>query len=170
MIKNASEIDRFEEGNILVTGMTDPDWVPIMKKAAGIVTDHGGRTSHAAIVSRELGIAAVIGTGNGTSELEDGQEVTLSCAEGEQGLIYEGMLEYEETEVNLEELPDHRNPDHDEHRQPGCGVPLVASALPRDRSGAHGIHHQQHDPDPSHGAAQIRRTGGQGSQAHGSGS
>ncbi len=108
VIKSASEIERFEEGNILVTGMTDPDWVPIMKKAAGIITDHGGRTSHAAIVSRELGIAAVIGTEHGTGELKDGQEVTLSCAEGDQGKIYEGILEYEETEVNLEDLPETR--------------------------------------------------------------
>jgi pyruvate,water dikinase len=108
VIKSASEIERFEDGNILVTGMTDPDWVPIMKKAAGIITDHGGRTSHAAIVSRELGIAAVIGTEHGTGELKDGQEVTLSCAEGDQGRIYEGILEYEETEVNLDDLPETR--------------------------------------------------------------
>jgi pyruvate,water dikinase len=105
VIKNASEIDRFETGGILVTGMTDPDWVPIMKKAAGIITDHGGRTSHAAIVSRELGIAAVIGTGHGTSELEDAQEVTLSCAEGDQGKIYAGLLEFAATEVNLDDVP-----------------------------------------------------------------
>jgi pyruvate,water dikinase len=106
VIKSASEIDKFEKDSILVTGMTDPDWVPIMKKAAGIITDHGGRTSHAAIVSRELGIGAVIGTGHGTSELKDGQEVTLSCAEGDQGKIYEGILEYEESEVNLDTLPE----------------------------------------------------------------
>ncbi|MDO3376739.1 phosphoenolpyruvate synthase [Geoalkalibacter halelectricus] len=106
VIKSASEIERFEEGGILVTGMTDPDWVPIMKKAAGIITDHGGRTSHAAIVSRELGIAAVIGTGSATSDLKDGQEITLSCAEGDQGKIYEGILDFEETEVNLDDLPE----------------------------------------------------------------
>jgi pyruvate,water dikinase len=105
VIRSAGEIDRFEEGNILVTGMTDPDWVPIMKKAAGIITDHGGRTSHAAIVSRELGIAAVIGTEHGTSELEDGQKVTLSCAEGDQGKVYAGLLEFSQTEVNLDDLP-----------------------------------------------------------------
>ncbi len=106
VIKSASEIERFEEGSILVTGMTDPDWVPIMKKAAGIITDHGGRTSHAAIVSRELGIAAVIGTDHGTSELKNGQEVTLSCAEGDEGKIYDGLLEFDEAEVNLEDLPE----------------------------------------------------------------
>ncbi len=105
VIKSASEIDRFKDGSILVTGMTDPDWVPIMKRAAGIITDHGGRTSHAAIVSRELGVAAVVGTGHGTSTLEDGQEVTLSCAEGDVGKIYAGRLAFTETEVNLADLP-----------------------------------------------------------------
>ncbi len=104
-IKSAEEIDQFEENSILVTGMTDPDWVPIMKKAAGIVTDHGGRTCHAAIVSRELGIPAIVGTGDATRTLDDGQEITISCAEGDRGLIYQGMLEYEESELNLEEIP-----------------------------------------------------------------
>ncbi|MFP4103943.1 phosphoenolpyruvate synthase, partial [Coleofasciculus sp.] len=104
-IKSAEEIDQFEENSILVTGMTDPDWVPIMKKAAGIVTDHGGRTCHAAIVSRELGIPAIVGTGDATSTLDDGQEITISCAEGDRGLIYQGMLEYEESELNLDEIP-----------------------------------------------------------------
>jgi pyruvate,water dikinase len=105
LIKNAGEIEHFVDGNILVTGMTDPDWVPIMKKAAGIITDHGGRTSHAAIVSRELGIAAVVGTGHGTSELKDGQVVTLSCAEGEVGKIYQGRLAFSAEELCLDELP-----------------------------------------------------------------
>jgi pyruvate, water dikinase len=80
LIESAKEIDRFEEGAILVTGNTDPDWVPIMKKAAAIVTDHGGRTSHAAIVSRELGLPAIVGTGDATHVLHDEQEVTVSCA------------------------------------------------------------------------------------------
>ncbi len=106
VIKSANEIERFEEGNILVARMTDPDWVPIMEKAAGIITDHGGRTSHAAIVSRELGIAAVIGTDQGTSKIKEGQQVTLSCAGGDQGKIYKGILAYEETEENLEDLPE----------------------------------------------------------------
>jgi pyruvate,water dikinase len=104
-IKSAEEIDQFEENSILVTGMTDPDWVPIMKKAAGIVTDHGGRTCHAAIVSRELGIPAIVGTGEATSTLDDGQDITISCAEGDRGVIYQGMLEYEESELNLDEIP-----------------------------------------------------------------
>jgi len=104
VIKGADEIGRFEDGSILVTGMTDPDWVPIMKRAAAIVTDHGGRTCHAAIVSRELGIPALAGTGNATQVLKDGQQVTVSCAEGEHGYVYEGELEYEETEIDLSGL------------------------------------------------------------------
>ncbi len=81
---------RFVDGSILVTSTTDPDWVPIMKRAAAIVTDHGGRTSHAAIVSRELGLPAIVGTGNATHVLHDDQEVTVSCAEGDEGFVYEG--------------------------------------------------------------------------------
>ena len=105
VIESVENIDQFEEGAILVTSMTDPDWGPIMKKAGGIVTDHGGRTSHAAIVSRELGIPAVVGTGNATEVLRDDQEVTISCAEGDEGYVYDGALEMEVSEVNLDDLP-----------------------------------------------------------------
>lgn len=105
VIKSPDEMDRFEDDAILVTGMTDPDWVPIMKRAAGIITDYGGRTSHAAIVSRELGIPAIVGTGEATEVLNDGYEITLSCAEGDHGRVYEGILEFEATEVNIEEVP-----------------------------------------------------------------
>ncbi len=105
-IERVDEIDRFPEGGILVTRMTDPDWVPAMRRAAGIVTDQGGRTSHAAIVSRELGIAAVIGTGDGTRVLENGTEVTLSCAEGDQGQVYPGTLEYRTEELDLSAAPE----------------------------------------------------------------
>jgi len=105
VIESIDEIDRFEKGSILVTGMTDPDWVPIMKQAAGIITDHGGRTSHAAIVSRELGVPAIVGTEEATVTLGDGQEVTIDCTTGDRGLVYEGRLEYEEQEVNLEDIP-----------------------------------------------------------------
>jgi len=106
LLKSADDIAQFEEGSILVTEMTDPDWVPIMKKAKGIVTDYGGRTSHAAIVSREMGIAAVVGCGDATESLKTGQEITLSCAEGDQGYIYEGMLAFEESEISLADIPD----------------------------------------------------------------
>jgi pyruvate,water dikinase len=105
LVKSADNIDRFEEGSILVTEMTDPDWVPIMKKARGIVTDYGGRTSHAAIVSRELGIAAVVGCGDATESLETGKEITISCAEGDRGYVYEGVLDFEESDINLEDIP-----------------------------------------------------------------
>lgn len=108
IIKDVEDIDQFEENAILITGMTDPDWVPIMKKAAGIVTDHGGRTSHAAIVSRELGIPAVVGTGEATSVIQDDQEITLSCAEGDKGFIYEGKLEFEVTDLDLGKIPETR--------------------------------------------------------------
>ncbi|MCF6158261.1 MAG: phosphoenolpyruvate synthase [wastewater metagenome] len=106
IIKSADEMEKFVEDSILATGMTDPDWVPIMRRSKGIITNYGGRTSHAAIVSRELGIPAVIGTGNATETLQDGQEITLSCAEGDHGYIYEGALEFEESEINLEEIPE----------------------------------------------------------------
>jgi pyruvate, water dikinase len=90
--------------------MTDPDWVPIMRRAAGIITDLGGRTCHAAIVSRELGIPAIVGTGEATHILKDGQPITLSCAEGEHGYVYDGSLAFEVSEVSLEDIPDTRTP------------------------------------------------------------
>ncbi|MEA5507792.1 phosphoenolpyruvate synthase [Halotia wernerae UHCC 0503] len=106
LIESADDINRFQDGAILVTQMTDPDWVPIMKRAAGIVTDHGGRTCHAAIVSRELGIPAIVGTDKGTEVLHDKQEITISCAEGDQGYVYKNILEFESAEVNLENTPE----------------------------------------------------------------
>lgn len=105
LIKSPREIDRFVDGAILVTETTDPDWVPIMKRAAAIVTDHGGRTSHAAIVSRQLGLPAIVGAGVATRVLHDDQEVTVSCAEGDEGFVYEGHAEYETEELNLEDIP-----------------------------------------------------------------
>jgi pyruvate,water dikinase len=108
LIRSAEDIERFRDGSILVTEMTDPDWVPIMKRAAGIITDHGGTTSHAAIVSRELGVPAIVGTGRGTTLLQDGQPLTLSCAEGEQGVVYEGILPFEAEDVDLTSIPQTR--------------------------------------------------------------
>jgi pyruvate,water dikinase len=98
-------LERFPQGGVLVTRITDPDWEPIMKRAAAIVTDHGGRTSHAAIVSRELGVPAVVGSGDATAKLTAGQQVTVSCAEGETGHVYDGRLAYEGDEVDVEGLP-----------------------------------------------------------------
>lgn len=106
ILKSPQEIDRFEDGDVLVTERTDPDWGPIMKRATAIITDHGGRTSHAAIVSRELGVPAIVGTGSGTAVLKDGQEVTVSCAEGSEGRIYAGILEFEERDIDIENLPE----------------------------------------------------------------
>ena len=108
IIRDIADIARFPEGAILVTGNTDPDWVPVMKRAAGIVTDHGGNTSHAAIVSRELGVPAVIGTGNATMALREAQDITLSCASGEQGLVYDGLLSFESEEIDLGSIPQTR--------------------------------------------------------------
>jgi len=104
VIESASDIEHFEKGAVLVTDMTDPDWEPIMKIASAIVTNRGGRTCHAAIVSRELGIPAVIGTENATKVLKTGDDVTVSCA-GETGTVYEGLLKFEIEETNLESLP-----------------------------------------------------------------
>jgi pyruvate,water dikinase len=105
LIESPRDIGRFVDGAILVTQATDPDWVPIMKRAAAIVTDHGGRTSHAAIVSRELGLPAIVGTGNATHVLHDEQEVTVSCAEGDEGFVYDGRAEYEVEDLNLTTIP-----------------------------------------------------------------
>lgn len=102
---STADIARFEDGAVLVTGMTDPDWVPIMKRAVAIVTDHGGRTSHAAIVSRELGLPAIVGSRDGTSKLDNGREVTVSCAEGDKGFVYAGTLDFETRNVNLDDIP-----------------------------------------------------------------
>ncbi|WP_306117878.1 MULTISPECIES: phosphoenolpyruvate synthase [unclassified Roseitalea] len=108
LIEDVRDIDKFIDGGILVTSTTDPDWVPIMKRASAIVTDHGGRTSHAAIVSRELGLPAIVGTGNATHVLHDHQEVTVSCAEGEEGYVYEGIADYSAEEISLDEVPETR--------------------------------------------------------------
>jgi pyruvate,water dikinase len=105
LIDSPRDIGRFVDGAILVTQTTDPDWVPIMKRAAAIVTDHGGRTSHAAIVSRELGLPAIVGAGNATEVLHGDQEVTVSCAEGDEGFVYEGRAEFETEELDLQSVP-----------------------------------------------------------------
>ena len=105
LIEDPRAIDRFIDGAILVTRTTDPDWVPVMKRAVAIVTDHGGRTSHAAIVSREFGLPAVVGAENATRVLHDDQEITVSCAEGDQGFVYEGFADYETEELDFAGIP-----------------------------------------------------------------
>lgn len=104
IINSVDDIAKFKEGSILVTQITDPDWVPIMKKASGIITNSGGRTSHAAIVSRELGLPVIVGTGSATETIKDGQKITLSCAEGSSGFVYEGILPFKIEEINLDKL------------------------------------------------------------------
>ena len=106
LFKDLNDMSSFETGNILLTDMTDPDWEPIMKRASAIVTNRGGRTCHAAIIARELGIPAVVGCGNATDVLSNGIEATVSCAEGDNGYIYQGILEYEHTQQALEAMPE----------------------------------------------------------------
>ncbi|MFA6416276.1 MAG: phosphoenolpyruvate synthase [Candidatus Paceibacterota bacterium] len=105
IIKSADRLSDFQQGEILVTEMTDPDWEPIMKMASAIITDKGGRTSHAAIVSRELGVPCIVGCGNGSKVLKTGQEVTIDCSSGAEGIVYEGKLEFETIEHRLDKLP-----------------------------------------------------------------
>ena len=105
LVHSISEMDKVQAGDVLVTDMTDPNWEPVMKRASAIVTNRGGRTCHAAIIARELGIPAVVGCGNATDLLHDGALVTVSCAEGDTGLIYDGLLETEVTEVQRGEMP-----------------------------------------------------------------
>ncbi len=105
VIKSAKDIVKFRKGQVLVTDMTDPDWEPIMKKASAIVTNRGGRTCHAAIISRELGIPCVVGTLDGTSKLKNGSKITVSCAEGDIGRVYSGLLKFDVIKHDLKKLP-----------------------------------------------------------------
>ncbi|NUO91850.1 MAG: phosphoenolpyruvate synthase, partial [Dermatophilaceae bacterium] len=106
VLQSIDAMHDFQPGEVLVADMTDPDWEPIMKRASAIVTNRGGRTCHAAIIARELGIPAVVGTGSATSALTEGQEVTVSCAEGDTGFVYEGLREFTVTETALDEMPE----------------------------------------------------------------
>lgn len=106
VIRDLSQMNRIEQGDVLVSDMTDPDWEPVMKKASAIVTNRGGRTCHAAIIARELGIPAVVGCGDATEVLQDLSSVTVSCAEGDTGLVYEGLLDYAVSQNDLEKMPE----------------------------------------------------------------
>jgi pyruvate,water dikinase len=106
ILSSAEQMREFGQGEVLVADMTDPDWEPIMKRASAIVTNRGGRTCHAAIIARELGIPAVVGTGSATRELSDGREVTVSCAEGDTGFVYDGRLDIRVEETDLGAMPD----------------------------------------------------------------
>ncbi|WP_019673481.1 phosphoenolpyruvate synthase [Psychrobacter lutiphocae] len=106
IVNDLHEMDKVEVGDVLVSDMTDPDWEPVMKRASAIITNRGGRTCHAAIIARELGVPAIVGCGNATEILTDGQEVTASCAEGDTGFIYEGILDYEVKSNSIDEMPE----------------------------------------------------------------
>ena len=106
IIKDVSEMDRVQPGDVLISDMTDPDWEPVMKRASAIVTNRGGRTCHAAIIARELGIPAVVGCGDATKTIHDGDEVTVSCAEGDNGYVYAGILPYELIRLDVETMPE----------------------------------------------------------------
>ncbi len=105
VVSGAREMSRVQPGDVLVSDMTDPDWEPVMKRAAAIVTNRGGRTCHAAIIARELGIPAVVGCGDATETIRDGEPVTVSCAEGDTGVVYEGRLDFEQQRIELDALP-----------------------------------------------------------------
>jgi pyruvate,water dikinase len=105
VVHSVADMDRVQAGDVLVTDMTDPNWEPVMKRAAAIVTNRGGRTCHAAIIARELGIPAVVGCGNATETLKEGALVTVACSEGDTGFVYDGLLETEVTDVQRGELP-----------------------------------------------------------------
>lgn len=106
IIHDISEMDKMEPGDVLISDMTDPDWEPIMKRAAAIVTNRGGRTCHAAIIARELGIPAVVGCGDATKHIRDGEEITVSCAEGDNGYVYKGILPFEYATLDVESMPE----------------------------------------------------------------
>jgi pyruvate, water dikinase len=133
VIRSAADLGELQPGEVLVTEMTDPDWEPVMKHAAAVVTDRGGRTCHAAIVSRELGIPAIVGTGTGTTDVPTGQEVTVSCAEGDEGFVYRGRLPVRIDRTNLADVPRPRT-----HMMMNVGNPAEAfslSFLPNDGVG-----------------------------------
>ncbi|UCC29589.1 MAG: phosphoenolpyruvate synthase, partial [Phycisphaerales bacterium] len=133
VLKDVSEIDSFEEGQVLVTRMTNPDWEPIMKIASAIVTDQGGRTCHAAIIAREMDIPCVVGTETGTKDIPDGEVVTASCVEGEQGTVLRGLPAYEIEEINLNEIPETRTKIMLNVGSPE--IALAAARLPQDGVG-----------------------------------
>lgn len=105
VVRSIKEMDKVQPGDVLVSDMTDPDWEPVMKRASAIITNRGGRTCHAAIIARELGVPAIVGCGNATDILKDGMEVTASCAEGDTGFIYEGLLDFEIQKNSIESMP-----------------------------------------------------------------
>ena len=143
----------FQQGDVLVTDMTDPDWEPIMKKASAIITNKGGRTCHAAIVAREMGVPAIVGCGNVTDLLDTGMEVTASCCEGDTGIIYNGIIPFREGRDDARRYARVKTPDHAQCSQPGPRLQVRRPAERRRGFGARRVHHQQLHPSASIGAA-----------------
>ena len=131
VMKSIAQMDQFQAGDVLVADMTDPDWEPIMKLASAIVTNRGGRTCHAAIIARELGIPAVVGTGDATRVLVDGQEVTVSCAEGDTGFVYQGILEVRGAGDPAGRDAREPGEDHAQRRNARPGVLVLQAPQPR---------------------------------------
>ncbi len=155
VIRNVSEMGRIQTGDVLVSDMTDPDWEPVMKRAAAIVTNRGGRTCHAAIIARELGIPAVVGCGNATETIADGSDVTVSCAEGDEGYVYAGKLDFERDKDRTGLAAGYSGQDHDECRKPGSSLRLRQHPESRCRPGTPRVHYQSHDRRASAGVARL---------------
>ena len=168
VLQSVDAMHEFVPGEVLVADMTDPDWEPIMKRSAAIVTNRGGRTCHAAIIARELGIPAVVGTGSATRDLADGLPVTVSCAEGDTGFVYDGILDFTVESTELAEMPD-----IPVKIMMNVGTPDQAFAFSRLQcrggSGQVGIHHQPADRHPSQGPPRDRPAGGTAEGAGGRG-
>ncbi len=156
VLKSPKDAHKLLKGEILVTEKTNPDWDPILKKAGGIITEQGGRTSHAAIVAREVGAAAIVGTGNATKVIHDGQHITISCAEGDTGYVYEGNLKWEEKEVDISTLKTPKTQPMLILADPDQAFLAFVLSHCRGRSDAIGICDQQYDSDTSHGFETLR--------------
>ena len=155
LVDSVADMERVQAGDVLVTDMTDPNWEPVMKRAAAIVTNRGGRTCHAAIIARELGIPAVVGCGDATETLKEGALVTVACSEGDTGYVYDGLLETEVTDVQRGRAAVLAGEDDDEHRQSAARVRLRADAEFRRRPGAARVHHQQQHRRASEGDPRL---------------
>ena len=166
VIASVKDIARVQPGDVLIADMTDPDWEPVMKRAAAIVTNRGGRTCHAAIIARELGVPAVVGCGDATLTIPEGTAVTVSCAEGDTGHVYEGILSFDEQNLELQIAADAAGQDHDERRQSRSCLQFRHVAQPGRGPGAARVHHQPHDRRASAGTARLRFPGAGTAGAH----
>ena len=157
VVRDAAQMALVQAGDVLVADMTDPDWEPVMKRAAAIVTNRGGRTCHAAIIARELGVPAVVGCGNATHTIRDGQEVTVSLRGRRHRIRLRGPARFRADSRSSTTRCRVAGADHDERRQSRSRLRLCRHSPPRRRTGAPGIHHQSHDRRASARAARVRR-------------